>query len=204
MRVLRVLGCSFRDTYSELFLIIGLSLLWWLATITVVASAPATAALASIGYRLAQEQRVNLDFAREAFRQHFWLSWRVGIINLVSGFLIAFNLVFYSRTQGWSQLLVFLFLYLAIAWLSVQLYAYPLISAMEEPSMKLVLRNAALITFANPVFSLLLVIALSLVTVLALVVPVLALLLLPGFAAILGGRALADRLELAGERQRPN
>lgn len=200
MHVLRVVGSSLRDLWEELFLVLGLSLLWWLAVITVVGVAPATTAVAAIGYRLARGERVGLDFAKEAFREHFWLSWRVGLVSLVVAGLIAFNVVFYAQAAGWPRLLVIFFLYLGVAWAAVNLYAFPLIPAMEIPSMRLVLRNAAVIAFANPVFSLLLILIIGVLTVIALILPVLAVVVLPGLVGILSGHALVDRLQVAEAR----
>lgn len=199
MRFLRVLGYSVRDAYDELFLVMGLSVLWFLAQITVVAAAPATAALACIGYRLAREQRVSLDFAKEAFREHFWLSWRTGLAGLAVGAVIAGNIVFYARLESWLQGLVLFFLFLALAWISVWAYAFPLISAMKTPSGWGILRNAAILTFASPVFSLALAATLIALAVLSLIL-VLPLLVAPGLASIIGGRALVDRLDVMQSR----
>jgi uncharacterized membrane protein YesL len=200
MRLLRIIGLSFRDTYNELFLMVILSLLWWLAMITVVASAPATLALAHIGYRIAREKRVDFDFAKEAFRNHFWLGWRIGIVGLVSLIIIIGNLLFYLQLEGWLQGLAFFFLYLLTAWLTVFLYGFALVSAMKDRSMRAVLRNAALLTFANPIFSFLLALALVLLAGISVLV-ILPLLLAPGLVAIMGGRALVDRLEVMEEKR---
>lgn len=198
MRLLRVIGLSFRDVYNELFLMVILSLLWWLAMITVVASAPATTALAYIGYRIARERRVDFDFAKDAFRKHFWLGWRIGIVALVSLVIVIGNMLFYLQLEGWLQGLAFFFLYLLTAWLTIFLYGFALVSAMDAPSLRAALRNAALLTFANPIFSFLLALALVLLAGLS-VLLILPLLLAPGLVAIIGGRALVDRLEVMGQ-----
>ncbi len=200
MRLLRVFWHGLKDVYGELFLIIGLSLLWWLAMVTIIAAAPATTALSLIGYRLASEQRVNMDFAKAAFKQHFKLSWRIGLVTLAGTIIIAANLNFYAQVGGILRAAVILFLYLALAWIAINLYMYPLVHALDRPSMWLALRNAALITFANPIYSLGLVLGLLILTAVSVMVPVLVVMLLPGLTAIIGARALLDRLEVAEQR----
>lgn len=200
MRLLQVIGLSFRDIYNELFLMVILSLLWWLAMVTVVASAPATTALAHIGYRIARERRVDFDFAKETFRKHFWLGWRIGIVGLVSLIVVVGNMLFYLQLEGWLQGLAFFFLYLLTAWVTIFLYGFAMVSAMDAPTMRAALRNALLMTFANPIFSFILALALILLAGLS-VILILPLLLAPGLIAIIGGRALVDRLEVMEEHK---
>lgn len=201
MRLGRVVWQSLKDLWEEILLAIGLSLLWWLALITIIASAPATVALADFGYRIAREQRVSLDEARATLRQHFWLSWRLGLASLLGIIIIAGNLWFYAHLTGWLRIIAVVFIYLALAWLGVTIYVFSLVSAMKTPSARQVYRNAAILAFANPVYSLVIVVVLGLLVAVSIVIPPLGLAVAPALAAILCGHALVDRLELAAERR---
>ena len=202
MQAFGVLGRSLKDLWEELFLVIGLSLLWWLAVILLVGGPPATVALTTIGYRLGREQRVNLDFARETFKENFWISWRLGLFAAAGAIVIAGNIYFYLQQSGsWLQVLTFVFLYLALALLTVLLYAFPFVQAMTPATALGALRNAAIIAFANPLFSLILLLGMGVLTAVAIALPILAVLLLPGLLGIISGRALANRLDAAEIRR---
>ena len=196
----RVLRQGVKDLWDEIGLSIGLSLLWWLAMITVVLSAPATVALADFGYRMARQQRVGLDEAKATLRQHFWMSWRLGLAALLGAVVIAGNIWFYAQMTGWLRILAVLFIYLALAWLAINVYALPMIGAMKAPSLRQIYRNAAIIAFANPVYSLLLVTVLAVMVAAGLIFPPLGLTVTPALIAIVSARALADRLDLAAEK----
>ncbi|MEA3336074.1 MAG: hypothetical protein U9R25_09220 [Chloroflexota bacterium] len=201
MRSLKVIWSSFRSLYDELFLMIGLSLLWWLAVVTIVAGPPATTALASIGYRLGNGQRVGLDHAKESFLGHFWLSWKLGLAGLVGMAVIFGNIFFYNSLDNWLRTLVILFLYLAIAWIAILLYVFPMPEAMETPGALDILRNAAIMALASPGFTFLILLGLAIVLAICLALPFLLLLIAPGIIAIISGTALADRIAVAEEKQ---
>ncbi len=197
MRVLRVIGLSIRDFYEEMFLFVPLNLVWWLAAVLVIPLAPATAGLCHLGYRIAHEQRVDSSFFKEAFREFFWPSLKIGILNVVILITFTVNLWFYAQVDGWVRLISIIWIYGLILWAAAQLYLFPLLFEQKEPKALMVLRNAAVLVLAQPLFTLGVSILALILTAICFALPVLAVLVWPGLMALIGTRALANVLEQA-------
>ncbi len=197
MRVLRVIGLSIRDFYEEMFLFVPLNLVWWLAAVLVIPLAPATAGLCYLGYRIAHEQRVDSSFFKEAFKDFFWPSLKVGILNVVILITFVVNLWFYVQINGWPRLISIIWIYGLILWAAAQLYLFPLLFEQKEPRALMTVRNAAVLVLAQPLFTLGVSVLALILTIICLVLPVLLVLVWPGLMALIGTRALASVLEQA-------
>jgi len=195
--MLQVLTRSLRTTWEELLTLAGLSLLWWVGLLLIVGAAPATTALATMSYQAAQGNAISISQAWAVFRRQFWLSWRIGLAALISGGLILFNLWFYAQQENWLRLLAFLFIYLGFAWLTIHLYIFGLLTALKTPSARQAYRNAAILAFSNPLYSLGILLFLAIFTLISLIFPPLAIFVWPGASAMLAGHALLDRLQTA-------
>jgi hypothetical protein len=86
-------------------------------------------------------------------------------------------------------------------WSSILFYVYPFYLALEKPSLWHTLRLAALGTFANPLFSVLLLLVAFGLTAISVVLVVLVLIAWPALIALLGEHALRLMLERAGVEQ---
>ncbi len=197
MRALSVIGSSIRDFYEEMFLFVPLNLLWWLTFILVIPLAPATAGLCYLGHRIAHEQRVDSGFFKEAFKDFFWPSLKVGVVNIFILITFTLNLWFYARIDGWPRFIAILWIYALILWAAAQLYLFPLLFEQKEPKVLMVLRNAAVLVLAQPLFTLVVGLLALVLTAICFALPVLAVLIWPGLMALIGTRALASILEQA-------
>ncbi|MCS7220565.1 MAG: DUF624 domain-containing protein [Anaerolineae bacterium] len=197
MRVLRVIGLSIRDFYEEMFLFVPLNLVWWLAAVLVIPLAPATAGLCHLGYRIAHELRVDSSFFKEAFRDYFWPSLKVGALDVAILVTFMVNLWFYAQINSWLRLISILWIYGLILWAAAQLYLFPLLFEQKEPKALMTIRNAALLVLAQPLFTLGVSVLALILTIICLVLPVLLVLVWPGLMALIGTRALANVLEQA-------
>jgi uncharacterized membrane protein YesL len=92
-------------------------------------------------------------------------------------------------------------LWILIFWLGIQVYLFPLMVLQEEKSLKLILKNASLLTLSYPLFVLGICIVIVLVTALSALLPILFLLWMP-FVSTLNNRALTFSLERVKEYQR--
>ncbi len=210
--------------YNELFFLLGINLLWWvtggifvavaallgwswlatngpwwIAPLAALPAGPATAALAVVARRCARELHVDRSYyfggLKIFWRQALALSG-LGTLGLA---LLALNLIFYLAQQNpLFQALAVLWAYLSLLWLSAQLYVYPILVSMERPSVLAALRLAVAAAFANPLFSLMLIVIAGLLTVLSVVLPILLPLAWPALMSLLGVQSLRLFLQRAG------
>jgi uncharacterized membrane protein YesL len=87
-----------------------------------------------------------------------------------------------------------------LVWFSVQLYMWTLFYEMENPSLWQALRNAAVMVYLNPWFTLSLWALIIPIAMISVVIPALWLLLTGSLFAIVGTDAALDRLYKAGYR----
>ena len=223
MRAFLVAWRSLVSFYNELFLLIGLSLLWWLtggfflalaillgwpmlyiggpwwlAPIIAIPAGPATAALAHVTHRVARDLHADRSFFFEGFREYWKKALGVSAILAVVTSVLILNLLFYvSRPEPIVQALSLLFILLLVYWLGVQIYAFPILVGMKEPSVVGAIKMALMMAFANPLFSVLLVIIAALLTGLSIVLAVLVVLAWPAMILLLGSHSLKLVVERA-------
>jgi uncharacterized membrane protein YesL len=223
MRAFLVTWRSLISLYNELFLLIGMSLLWWLtggfflaiatllalpmltiggpwwlAPIVAIPAGPATAALAHVTHRVARELRADRSFFFEGFREYWRRALGVSAILAVVTSVLTLNLLFYvSRPEPILQALSLLFVLLLIYWFSVQIYAFPILVGMKEPSVLGTIKMALMMAFANPLFSVLIIVIAALLTGLSIVLAVLVVLAWPAMMLLLGSHSLKLVVELA-------
>jgi uncharacterized membrane protein YesL len=224
MRAFLVTWRSLVSLYNELFLLIGMSLLWWLmggffigiaallgwpmlaiggpwwlAPIIAIPAGPAAAALANVTHRVARDLRADRSFFFEGFREYWKSALGVSAILAVVMSVLILNLLFYfSRPEALLQALSLLFVVLLAFWASVQIYAFPILVGMKEPSVVGAIKMALMMAFANPLFSILILVIAALLTGLSVVLAVLVLLIWPALMLLLGSHALKLVVELAG------
>jgi uncharacterized membrane protein YesL len=223
MRAFLVTWRSLVSLYNELFLLIGMSLLWWLtggfflaiaillgwpmlyiggpwwlAPIIVIPAGPAAAALAHVTHRVARELRADRSFFFEGFREYWKKALGVSAILAVVTSVLTLNLLFYiSRPEPIVQALSLLFILLLVYWFSVQIYAFPILVGMKEPSVLGAIKMALMMAFANPLFSVLIVVIAALLTGLSIVLAVLVVLAWPAIMLLLGSHSLKLVVERA-------
>ena len=224
MRAFVVVWRSIVSFYRELFLLVGISILWWLAggftvaavvvlgwpmsqvggpwwlmPLLAIPAGPATAALAHLARRAARELRVDRSYFWEGFRLYWKKALALNAIGMAGLSMLLLNVLFYaSQENALLQALTALWLYLAVAWLSILLYLFPVLVGLEAPTIINVLRTCAALAFANPLFSILLVLMAFLLTALNIAFAVLLVFAWPALMVLLGEHALMKFVERAG------
>ena len=227
MRAFIVVWRALVSFYNELFFLIGMSLLWWLtggifvaaaillgwplatvsgawwlAPLLAIPAGPATAALAHVARRVAREERVDRSFFWEGFRLYWRRALILNAISMAILALLCLNLIFYSGISiSFLQALTILWLYLIIFWLAALLTLFPMLAALTEPKVWIALRTTALMTFANPLFSVLLLLLAVVLTALSVILVILLPLAWPALMALLGEHALKLVLEKVGVKR---
>jgi uncharacterized membrane protein YesL len=175
---------------------------WWLAPLLAIPIGPATAALAVVARRCASELRVDRSFYFNGLRTYWRPALGLSAISMIVLTLLLMNLVFYASRPGLLALvLTFTWLYLLVFWLGVQFYVYPALIRLEKPRALAALRTAALGTWANPLFSFLLLALAAVLTGISIALTFLVFLVWPALMVLLGEHSFRLFLERAGVKE---
>jgi hypothetical protein len=196
---------TLRDWYNGMVGLAALNLLWVGLSLTVVLCPPATAGIYTVTHSITWGTGQHLgDFVTGA-RRYAWLSYQWALANLVAGGVIAVNFAWWGAVGGVPGAAVqVLTLTVAVVWLATQFYVWPFLVEQEDKRLLLALKNALFLSLATPVHTLILlgivglVAVASLVTILPLAVFTLT------FVALLGTRAVRERLIAFGKVPDPN
>lgn len=204
MKAFPIILRIFKALYDDLFLCVVVSLLWWGGVLLVVTAGPATLGLHAVANRAANYRRTSLDFFWSEARAYPWRAWGLLGAILVVGALIAANITFYgSSPAGWARVVTVIWLWVALFYLLISQYLFPLFCQQSDRSIRTTLRNGAVLALRSPVYSLvaLLFTLLLLATCLALFLP--ALLLMPALLALAGNFFVTGLLQEMGLASAP-
>ena len=202
MKAFTIMWRVIKSAYEELFLCVGMSLLWWAGLFLVVTGAPATMGIEHVANRLANYKRADSGFfwdsARLHLRQGFFLFW----LSVIVPPALAFNVWFYANSGGWLRFISLVWLWVLLLWLLISQYLFPLFWQQDEPNIRLAFRNAALLTAKYPLYSLLLFLFQILLILICVAVVLPLPLLLPAMIALaqnFGTLGLLQEMGLAPE-----
>lgn len=227
MKAFKVAWRAVVSFYSELFFLIGLSLLWWatggvflglafvfgymalstngvwwIAPILAIPAGPAIIALAAVVRHCARDQHADRSQYFEAYKTQWKQGLALNAIGMVILSLLLLNLIFYLyQTTTLLRIFGIIWGYLTVFWLSVQLYVYPFFAALEKPTILSSLRMAALAVLANPLFSLLLLAFAGVMTAVNVALAVTMLIVWPALMALLGEHGLLLILQQTGVKK---
>ncbi|MEW5869733.1 MAG: YesL family protein [Chloroflexota bacterium] len=143
------------EAFDSFFELMVWNLLWLVFTLLVVTAPPASAALYYATNRLAHGQRANWRDFFTGLRQHFWLGWRWGLLNLVIIFVLLSNYIFYGSFEGgWVSWVQGVFLALIFLWLLLQIFTFPLLLEQQDQRLRTALRNSLVFYVKRPGFCL--------------------------------------------------
>jgi uncharacterized membrane protein YesL len=222
---------ALRALYDDMFALAGMGLIWFVLALAIpfgmfylttsfvpypvvialgmlvalIPIPPVTAALYYVAMQLALEKRIEFGYFWTAFKSYFGRSWQIGGLLLASGAVLVVDVVFYLSSDNVVFAAIgFLGIWALLFWLAVQIYLYPLMVYQEDVRLRLLLKNASLLTLAYPFFALGILIVTLLATALSalLLFIFLATVWMP-FVAILNCRATVSSLgEVDQFRQR--
>lgn len=197
---LRVTWETLRDWWDSMVGLATFNLVWLGLSLTVILCPPATAGLYAVTNCIAHGKGQHLDDFVMAARRYAWLSWRWALVNGALAIALAVNFVFYGAIESSGALVIQIaLLSVGSGWLVTQFYTWPFLIEQEQKQLRLALRNALFLSLANPLYTLILLVVASLVVVFSLVA------ILPlgfftmSFLALLGNRAVVERLTHYGK-----
>jgi uncharacterized membrane protein YesL len=215
MSIFRVLWLSLKDVFDELFTLMAVNLIWVVmsapliivavfllgagstvlgiivALLAVLPLAPANAGLYTIAQRVSEGRVIAWRLFFEGFREYLRLSWQVYGLWAIGLFLIIGNFSFYGGiASGLGTFVRILLLYLLVVWFGLLIYIGPLMVLQTDKRLRVIARNAFVMVFGRPIFTLVTLLLMALLgVVLGTFVPLLPLLLTFSFLAIWGFRA---------------
>lgn len=207
MKAFIVMVRTIKSSYEELFLCVFLSIIWWvghsgsivmmfglsqqsillmiLGIPLLVLAAPATVGLHRVANRIANYKRVDSSFFWEAARQNIGKGWLVYLIHIILPAAVTFNVWFYINAAPSVMRII------GVAWVWILLlilmfiqYLFPLFWQQDEPSIRMILRNAFLLALRYPLYTFLMFIFLILFGTLSAVLTLPLFLLAPAVLAI--------------------
>jgi hypothetical protein len=130
--------------------LIGLALL-----LSVISFGPSNAGLYAIAQRVTEGRTSSWRDFIAGLRANARLSWQVYGLWMLGLVVFLFNMQFYGLNGSQvSAFLTVLFLYLLVVWFGILIYIGPLMLIQTDKRIRVIARNAALMTFGRPLFTL--------------------------------------------------
>jgi hypothetical protein len=200
---LRVIGRSVVDWWDSWLDMVLMTVLWFIAQITVVLGPPATFGYYYAVYHLMSGQSLGVHGLIEGARLYFGKAWLWGSVNIIAIFVTSFAGWFYFNVKAaWGFYAEILVLMIGYLWLCTQFYGLPYFMAMEEKDLYTALKNGLLTSLAAPFFTFMLMLFATVVLVFSFGAVLPLFLGLPGIVPALGFRGVYDRLVAFGLRER--
>jgi uncharacterized membrane protein YesL len=222
----RALGKSVRDLFDDFLTLTVSNLLWalftlplwwvavgallqgfWLfaiaiALLGVLPAGPATAGLFYVAHRASDGRASKFGDFFTGLRQYARPGWAIVGVATASFLLIVYNLSFYLGVGSIvGGLMLGLWLYGLVFWLGLLLYAPALLFLQEEPSLRLVARNAFLMAVGRPIFTLLTLAMMVAIAVISTLLTVPVFLITVAFLALWSVNAARQLVEDARRRR---
>ncbi|HJZ50216.1 MAG TPA: hypothetical protein VKE41_23760 [Roseiflexaceae bacterium] len=212
MNIFRTLWKSLKDLFEDLFVLAIVNILWILinAPLAIVAFfalgnpsalyivmllgvlslGPSNAGLYAVAERVTDGRTSSWRDFIAGVRTYPLLSWKVYALWMIGLIVILVNLQFYSQSGSTiGSFLYVLFIYFAIVWFGFLIYIGPLMLLQTDKRLRTIARNAALMTFGRPLFTLVTLALMAIITVASIYIPLLLLLATASFMAIWSFRA---------------
>lgn len=203
MKAFVVMGRTLKAAYDELFMCVFLSLAWWIGTLLILPAAPVTLGVHQVANRIANYKRVDNSFFWEAARQHIGRGWLLYLINLLLPLALLFNAWFYFQAEGWLRTFGVFWLWIFVFVLMMGQYLFPLFWQQDDPDLKLVLRNAALLAVRHPLYTFLMLLFQLLLLGVSTAITLPLVLLAPALIALAANFGLVGLLQEMGLAPQP-
>ena len=205
--VFRVFWEAAKDAWEEMFLLALMNIVTALLLLPVVTFPPALAGLWSVANLVVQGKGIAWSDYFGGFRRYFKKALGLALINILVLATLLINIYFYvpgnapfKISENLSFLIRAFWVSATFLWLALQMYPLALLIEQEDQRLRVALRNAAVLLFAHPGFSLVLVVLILIVSAISVVIPALWVLVTLGFLAVLCNKAVRHLLEPYRER----
>lgn len=164
-----------------------------LLLLTALGPSPAAAGLACLTRQLAHEELFEFQLLWAGVARLWQRAMALWLLNVAGFAVLIANVGFYFASEHLALRAVgAVFLWLTLFWFAVQLLVPALLIEQANRPLWSVLRNAAVVTVAHPLFAAVLLLAALLASALAAVLAILTPMVLGAWLSLLGARAVAE------------
>jgi uncharacterized membrane protein YesL len=200
---LRVVGRSVVDWWDGWLDMVVTLLIWLFAQMSIILGPPATFGLYYVVHNMINGEALGVRGLITGGKKHFFKAWLWGLLNIAVAVTITINFTFYGGIEAaWGLYVQMFIIFLGFLWVCTQFYALPFFMEQEQQKLRIALRNGLFTTLAAPFFTIMLMIVVALVIALSLGLIIPFFLGLPALIPFLGFRAMYNRLEAFGIRER--
>ncbi len=158
--------------------------------LSVLPMAPATAGLYYMLNRLTEGYAIKISDLFSGMRRYAIPAWKNFGFWMLGLIVILINLQFYNAvTNVFTAILVLLWFYALLVWLSLLIYLFPLLMLQSNASLRLTARNVFVMTLGRPFFTVVTMMLMSIVVAINYVLPFLAPIVTVVFLALWSMRA---------------
>ena len=202
---LKTLQQALSDFWYSWVVLVLINVLWLLCCVTIILAPPATLGMFYATNELANGRGVGYADFFAGLRRYFKISWLWGIFNIIAAFSVWLNFQFYGRIEeSWSLILLFFTIVIALTWVMVQLFAAAYLIEQERKHLGVAMKNALFTLLATPLYSVLLALFIGTFIYLSMAQAIAVLLGAPVMVTLLSNRAVLNRLDAFGLRERPS
>jgi uncharacterized membrane protein YesL len=183
------------------YIYIWANFLWFLLSLPVITAPAAWAGLIKLSRTAYLTPTADLNDFWEGFRENLKRGAMMAVLNVVVFVVNMSNLLAYQHQRGLPALLMRgIWLLALVVWIVLQFYMWPLLYELKQPSLSGALRNAAMMTLHNPLFTLGLSLGVILTAIAGTVITVSWVVITASAIAAISTGAVLDRLAAAGLR----
>jgi uncharacterized membrane protein YesL len=198
MAVLNVYREAVQHINRRGYLYVWANLLWLVLSLPLITAPVAWAGLVHLSHTAQTQATVQLDDFWAGFKANFGRGLVVGLISVGVVGLNLFNALMVPVGDALlAVVLRIIWLGTIVIWFGMQLYMWVILEEMAHPSLLGALRNAVIMFFRNPWFTLGLWLGIALIVLLSMIIVPLWLLLTGSTIAIVGTAATLNRLDSA-------
>jgi len=196
--VLRIFRDSIIDIWKDLWTSLVCNTIWLFANLLIIPGPPATIALYDYANRQAHGEEPDHKDFWNSFKKSWDIGWRWGAINLL--FLPILFIDFYLSSKisnpTLESYLVGLYIAMGLGWFLLQFFALPFLFEQDKMKVWTALRNAVVMIGRNIYFVLVILFFLVVILIIGTLVSLLSVMFGGIFIALLGNRAVLNRLAL--------
>ncbi len=171
------------------------NLFWFLLSLPIVTAPAAWAGLIKMSHTAYTERHADLNDFWDGFKENLRRGLAMAVLNIIIIGINISNLVAYQNQPGFLFLaLRWMWIAALLIWITLQFYMWPLFYQMKEPTLRGAARNALVMMFLNPGFTLGLWIGIALIIIFSTVLVGAWLLLTGSLLAATATGAVFDRL----------
>jgi len=196
--ILLIFRDSIIDIWKDLWTTLVCNTIWLFANLLIIPGPPATIALYDYANRKAHGEEPDHKDFWNSFKKSWGIGWRWGAINLLFLPILFIDIYLSSKIENRTleSYLVGLYIAMGLGWFLLQFFALPFLFEQDKMNVRTALRNAVVMIGRNIYFVLVILFFLVVILIIGTIVSLLSVMFGGVFIALLGNRAVLNRLAL--------